>query len=143
MNFSPLTRRRLALFRSNKRGYWSLWIFLALFFLNLFAELIANDRPIVMKYQDQYLYPVFTTYSDKFFGVDFDTEAYYRDPFIAEKVKENGGWMIMPLIRYNYSTINYSTPAPNPSYPTAENWLGTDDQGRDVLARLIYGFRIS
>jgi microcin C transport system permease protein len=139
---SPLTRRRLNLFRANKRGFWSLWIFLFLFFVSLFAEFIANDKPLAISYRGSLYFPVFTSYSEKFFGGDFDTEAMYRDQFIADKINADG-WMIWPPIRYSYSTINYSTPTPNPSPPSRENWLGTDDQGRDVLARLIYGFRIS
>ncbi len=139
---TPLARRRLQLFRANRRGYVSLWIFLALFFISLFAEVIANDKPIIMKYNDHYYFPVFTTYSEKTFGGDFDTEAAYRDPFLKERISKNG-WMLWPLIHYSYSTINYDLNVPAPSPPTSENWLGTDDQGRDVLARLIYGFRIS
>jgi microcin C transport system permease protein len=139
---SPIAKRRLALFKANKRGFWSLWIFLTLFFLSLFAEMIANDRPIVMSYQDALYFPVFKTYSEKTFGGDFDTEASYRDPFIAQKINENG-WMLWPPIRYNFSTINYDLRVPTPAPPSGDNLLGTDDQGRDVLARLIYGFRVS
>lgn len=140
---SPLTRRRLTLFRANKRGFYSLWIFLFLFFVSLFAELIANDKPLLVYYQGSLHMPVFTFYSDKYFDGNFDTEADYRDPYTLEKIRSSGGWLVMPLIEYGYDTINYSTPTPNPSYPTGENWLGTDDQGRDVSARLIYGFRVS
>lgn len=139
---SPLTRHRLRMFRANRRGFISLWIFLALFGISLFAELIANDKPIILKYNDSYYFPVFATYSEKTFGGDFDAEASYRDPFIMERINANG-WMVWPLIPYSYSTINYDLGRPAPSPPTANNWLGTDDQGRDVLARLIYGFRIS
>jgi len=139
---SPITRRRLALFKANKRGFWSLWIFLALFVLSMAAELIANDKPIMLKYQGNYYFPIITSYSEKTFGGDFDTEAMYRDPFIAGKINENG-WMFWPPIRYGYSTINYDLGRPAPGPPSRENLLGTDDQGRDVLARLIYGFRIS
>jgi microcin C transport system permease protein len=139
---SPLTRHRLRMFRANRRGFISLWIFLALFGISLFAELIANDKPIILKYNDSYYFPVFATYSEKTFGGDFDAEASYRDPFIMERISANG-WMVWPPIPYSYSTINYDLGRPAPSPPTANNWLGTDDQGRDVLARLIYGFRIS
>lgn len=139
---SPLTRRRLSMFRANRRGFWSLWLFLLLFGLSLVAEFIANDKPILMQYQGQLYSPVFHTYSEKTFGGDFDTEASYRDPFIKERI-EAEGWMIWPPIRYGYSTINYDLTTPAPSPPTRDNWLGTDDQGRDVLARLMYGFRIS
>ena len=142
MTFSPLTRRRLALFTANRRGFWSLWIFLALFFTSLFAELIANDKPILLSYKGAWYAPVWNVYSEKTFGGDFDTEAVYRDPFVADKINAEG-WMLWPPIRYSYSTINYDLGRPAPAPPSSENWLGTDDQGRDVLARLIYGFRIS
>lgn len=141
-NPSPITRRRLAIFRANKRGFWSLWIFMVLFILTLFAELIANDKPIVLSYQNHLYYPAFATYSEKTFGGDFETEAVYRDPHVKTLIKQDG-WMIWAPLRYSYSTINYDSPTPAPSPPSATNWLGTDDQGRDVLARLIYGFRIS
>jgi len=142
MSLSPITHRRLALFRANTRGFWSLWIFLLLFVLSLFAELIANDKPIVMEYQGALYFPVLKMYPEKTFGGDFDTETMYRDPFIAERIQKDG-WMIWPPIRFGASTINYDLLTPHPSPPNAQNWLGTDDQGRDVLARLIYGFRIS
>ena len=139
---SPIAARRIALFRANKRGFVSLWIFLALFIVSLFAEFIANDKPIVLSYKGALYFPVFTTYSEKTFGGDFDSEAAYRDPFVAEHINKDG-WMVWPPIHYGFSTINYDLKTPAPSPPTAENLLGTDDQGRDVLARLIYGFRIS
>jgi microcin C transport system permease protein len=139
---SPLSRRRLMNFRANGRGFWSLWIFLFLFTVTLFAEFIVNDKPLLVKFQGAYYMPVFTEYSETTFGGDFPTEADYRDPFIAEKITADG-WMLWPLVRYSYDTINYNLPVPAPAPPSAENWLGTDDQGRDVVARLIYGFRIS
>jgi microcin C transport system permease protein len=138
---TPLARRRLELFRANRRGYWSLWVFCVLFGVSLCAELVANDKPIMLEYHGHYYFPVFRFYSEKTFGGDFDTEAVYREPFIANKINADG-WMIWPPIRYSYQTINYNA-VPAPSPPTRENLLGTDDQGRDVLARLIYGFRIS
>jgi microcin C transport system permease protein len=141
--FSPLTQRRLNLFKANKRGYVSFWIFLVLFLVTLFAELIASDAPIVLKYQNEFYFPVFKAYSEKTFGGDFETEAVYRDAYVQKLIKDNGGWMIWPPIHYSYSTINYDLGRPAPAPPSKENWLGTDDQGRDVLARLIYGFRIS
>jgi len=143
MALSPLTRRRLQNFRANRRGWWSLWLFLALFLLTLPAELIANDRPLLIKYGDDYLFPAFRTYTEQDLGGEFATEANYRDPYVQELVQQKGGWIVWPPIRYSYNTINYDLPQPAPSPPTAENWLGTDDQGRDVTARLIYGFRIS
>lgn len=142
MTLSPLTRRRLAIFRANARGWWSLWIFLILFVFSLGAELIANDRPIVLSYQHHLYFPVFRLYPETTFGGDFETEASYKDPFIKNRI-ENQGWMLWPPIRYDYATINYDLTRPAPSPPDRENLLGTDDQGRDVLARLIYGFRIS
>jgi len=139
---TPLTRRRFSLFRANKRGWWSLWLFLALFGLSLFAEVLANDKPIILEYHGTYYFPVFRFYPETEFGGDFQTEADYRDAFMAEKIKQGNGWAIWPPIRYSYQTINYDA-IPTPSRPSRENWLGTDDQGRDVLSRLIYGFRIS
>ncbi len=141
-DLSPMTRRRLAAFRANGRGYWSLWVFLALFGVSLFAEFIANDRPLLVSYDGSLYAPVFTDYPETTFGGDFPTPADYRDPFVAEKIAEKG-WMLWPPIRFSYDTVNFDLGRPTPAPPTAVNWLGTDDQGRDVLARLIYGFRIS
>jgi len=140
---SPLNQRRLRNFKANRRGYWSLWIFLVLFFITLFAEFVANDKPIIISFEGSYYFPIFEAYPETTFGGDFPTEADYRDPFVMELIDEAGGWAIWPPIRYSYQTINLDPPTPAPSYPTSENWLGTDDQSRDVLARLIYGFRIS
>jgi microcin C transport system permease protein len=139
---SPLTRRRIANFRANKRGYWSMWFFLVLFVISLFAEFIANDRPLLVDYRGQFYFPIFTTYTEMDFGGELPIEADYRDSSVAAHI-DGHGWMIWPLIPFNYRTINYHLPSPAPSPPSAVNWLGTDDQGRDVLARLIYGFRIS
>jgi microcin C transport system permease protein len=139
---TPLTRRRLHNFRANRRGYWSLWIFLALFLFTLFAELIANDRPLLVKYDGRYYFPVLQTYPETTFGGFFPTEADYRDPAVKTLIDEHG-WMIWPPIPYSYDTINYNLPVPAPAPPSKANWLGTDDQGRDLTARLIYGFRIS
>lgn len=162
---SPINRRRLKIFEANRRGVWSLWIFLVLFLLTLFAEVIANDRPIVASYRGELLFPAFVNYPESKFG-GFLAETVYRDPFIADEITANG-WMIWPPIRYSYSTVDESLTGAAPSKPswlqTAEercglypqgvndpsctignwHWIGTDDQGRDVLARLIYGFRIS
>ena len=142
LRINPITRRRLYNFHANRRGFWSLWIFLALFGASLFAELIANDKPLVVFFDGALYVPVFVSYPETSFGGDFPTEADYRDAFVAELI-ESKGWMVWPPIRYSYQTINYDLPTPAPAPPSTENWLGTDDQGRDVVARLIYGFRIS
>ena len=139
---SPLTRRRLTNFRCNRRGYWSLWIFLILFAISLPAEFIANDKPLLIRFQEQYYVPVLATYPETAFGGDFETEAVYRDTFVRELI-ESEGWMLWPLVPYSFNTINYHLDRPAPSPPSSSNWLGTDDQARDVVARLIYGFRIS
>jgi len=163
---SPLNRRRWQNFKANKRGYWSLWIFSLLFVVSLFAEVIANDRPFLIKFDGKLYFPAFVTYAETTFGGDFETAADYRDPFLQKLIDEKGGHIYWPPIRYSYDTHNLDLPTPAPSKPTwmlteAEckpvvekkglkgcrdleyNWLGTDDQGRDVVARLIYGFRIS
>ncbi|MEG9862452.1 MAG: ABC transporter permease [Parvularculales bacterium] len=140
---SPLNRRRLDNFRANRRGWWSLWIFAVLFVLSLFAEFIANNKPLYLHYEGQSWFPVFVSYPETAFGGDFETEADYRDPYVQSLIEDNGGWMIWPPIRYSYNTINLNLPVPAPAPPSAENWLGTDDQGRDVVARVIYGFRLS
>ena len=139
---SPLTRRRLANFRANRRGFLSLWVFLFLFVGSLFAEFIANERPVLIRYDGAFYMPIFKSYPETAFGGEFETEAEYRDAYVQKQIAEKG-WMIWPPIRYSHNTINLRLTTPAPSPPTAENWLGTDDQGRDVLARLIYGFRIS
>jgi microcin C transport system permease protein len=142
MALSPLARRRLTSFRANRRGYWSLWMFLLIFFSSLFAEMIANDKPLFVRYEGRSYYPVFAAYPETLFGGFLESETAYRDPEVKELIEERG-WMVWPPIPYSYDTINYDLPSPAPSPPTGENWLGTDDQGRDVTARLIYGFRIS
>jgi len=139
---SPINARRFATFTANRRGYWSLWLFAVLFIVTLFAEFIANDRPLLVRYDGQTYLPVFADYPETTFGGDFDTAAEYRDPFVAELIEEKG-WMLWPPIRYSHDTVNYDLPVPAPAPPSAENLLGTDDQGRDVLARVIYGFRVS
>ena len=142
VRISRLNRRRLESFRRNRRGYWSLWIFLAMFIATLPAEFIANDKPLVVRYDGALYFPVVRHYAETEFGGDFETEADYRDPFVRELI-EAQGWMVWPLIPFSYDTINYDLDQPAPAPPSAQNWLGTDDQARDVLARLIYGFRIS
>lgn len=142
MALSPLARRRIAIFRASRRGYWSLWVFLALFGLSLCAEVIANDRPLVVRYDGRWYFPVLVSYPETAFGGVLPTAAVYRDPEVRRLI-EAKGWMAWPPIRYSYDTINYALTVPAPAPPSRENWLGTDDQGRDLLARLIYGFRIS
>lgn len=139
---SPIAERRLRQFRRNRRGWYALWIFLFLFFGTLGAELIANDKPLLVKYDGAFYTPVFKSYPETAFGGEFETEADYRDLYVQELI-EDKGWMLWPPVRYSYRTINYNLQVPAPAPPSAENWLGTDDQGRDVVARLIYGFRIS
>lgn len=129
-------------FRANRRGFYSLWIFLLIFFFSLFAEFIANDKPLLIRYEGKLYYPVFVEYAETVFGGFLPTEADYRDHDVSEMI-EKKGWMLWPPIPYSFDTINYDLPVPAPSPPSADNWLGTDDQGRDVVARLIYGFRIS
>ncbi|WP_296058245.1 ABC transporter permease [uncultured Amphritea sp.] len=140
---SPVNQRRLQNFRNNRRGYWALWIFLALFLLSLFAELIANDKPLLVRFDNSFYYPVLVDYSELSFGGEFDSFADYKDPYIQDLIIDKGGWILWPPIRFSYQTINHDLPVPAPSPPSTDNLLGTDDQGRDVLARVIYGFRVS
>jgi microcin C transport system permease protein len=142
MQLSPLASRRWQNFKANRRGYISLWIFLALFFLTLMAEFIANDKPLLVVFKGELYAPSLHAYPETTFGGDFHTEADYRDPYLRDLISRDG-WMVFAPIPYDYSTINYALTQPAPSAPDQHNWLGTDDQGRDVLARLIYGFRIS
>ena len=142
MNLSPLTLRRLRNFKANKRGYYSGFVFCILFFISIFAEFIANDKPVLLFFKGEFHFPVFQKISETHFGGEFETEADYKDPYVKNLINKNG-FFVMPLIEYSYDTINYDLKVPSPSSPTLENLLGTDDQGRDVLARLIYGFRIS
>jgi len=137
-----MTSRRLAAFRANRRGWWSFWVFMVIFIITLFAEFIANDRPLAVWFDGNLYVPVLTFYPETAFGGEFQTEADYRDPFVRDLIKAKG-WMVWPLVPYSYGTINYDLPVPAPAPPSWDNWLGTDDQGRDVVARLIYGFRIS
>jgi microcin C transport system permease protein len=139
---SPLTRRRLRNFRRNRRGFWSLWIFLGLFGLSLGAEVIANDRPLLVVYEGRVYLPVLHRYAETTFGGEFPTETMYRDPHVVALIRSRG-WMLWPPIPYRYDTVSENLPVPAPAPPSAAHWLGTDDQGRDLAARLLYGFRIS
>jgi microcin C transport system permease protein len=166
IKLSALNARRWQNFKANRRGYWSFILFMLLFVISLFAEFIANDKPFLVEYDGRYYFPALVTYPETTFGGEFETAADYRDPYVGKLIAEKGGYMLWPPIRYSYDTHNLDLPTPAPSKPTwllteaqcqpvAErkglkgcaglewNWLGTDDQGRDVLARLIYGFRIS
>lgn len=165
-SLSPINRRRWYNFKQNRRGYWSFWIFVILFVVSLFAEVIANDKPFLIKLDGRLYLPAVFTYSETTFGGEFETAADYRDPYLQKLIADKGGSIFWPLIRYSYDTHNLDLPTPAPSPPTWQlteaqckplvekkglsgcrdleyNWLGTDDQGRDVVARLIYGFRIS
>ncbi len=143
MTLSPLTRRRLAIFRAHRRGYWSLWIFLALFIVALFAEFIANDRPLVIRYDGHWFFPVLQDYSeDDIVPTGMPLNADYTDPVLRREIDAKG-WMVWPIIPFCYSTVVKNLPVPAPAPPSLANLLGTDDDARDVLARVIYGFRIS
>ncbi len=139
---NPINQRRWENFKNNKRGWYSLWIFTALFTVALFSEIVANDKPVIVSYDEQIYFPFLFTYSELEFGGEFETEADYRDEYVAELINAKG-YLIFPPIPFSYNTINYDLTTPAPSPPDSVNWLGTDDQGRDVLARILYGFRIS
>jgi microcin C transport system permease protein len=136
-------RRIWLRFRQSRRGYWSLVIFIVLFAMSLAAELLSNDKPLVARYNGKILFPIAQTYSERSFGGDFDSPADFLDPFIQDQFKKEGNWAIYPPNHYRYDTLNYFAKSPNPAPPSSENWLGTDDRGRDVVARLLYGFRVS
>jgi microcin C transport system permease protein len=142
VTLSPLARRRVAAFRANRRGHWSLWIFLALFGLSLAAELLANDRPLLVRYDGRVYVPVLRAYPETAFGGVLPTEAAYRDPAVRRLI-EARGFMVWPPVPFRYDTIDWELGATAPAPPSARHWLGTDDVGRDVVARLVYGFRIS
>ena len=143
VRLSPLNRRRVAIFRAHSRGYWSMWIFLVLFTVSLFAEFIANDRPLLIRYDDHWYCPVLQDYSEDAFGSDMmPTEADYTDPVLAQRINGHG-WMIWPVIPFAFNTVVKNLAVPAPAPPSWRNLLGTDDEARDVLARVIYGFRIS
>jgi len=138
----PITKRRLQKFRQHRRGWWSLWIFLTLLTLSLFAEFIANNRPLLVFYEGQLYWPVFQSYPETTFGGEFTSEADYQDPYVSALIDKKG-WILWPLVRYRYDTIIKDLNEPAPSAPSLNHLLGTDDQARDVVARLIYGFRVS
>lgn len=142
VSLSP-SRRAWLRFKRNRQGYWSLWLFCALVLVSLFAELVSNDKPLIVRYEGQTYFPMLRDYSEKTFGGDFDTPTDYLDPFIQQRLSTDGNWALYTLNRYGPNTLNYFAKSPNPSAPTADNWLGTDDRGRDLLAQLLYGFRVS
>jgi microcin C transport system permease protein len=142
VTLSPLARRRLAAFRANRRGHVSLWLFLVLFALSLGAEGLANDRPLLVRYDGRLYVPVVRAYPETAFGGVLPTEAAYRDPDVRRLI-EARGWMVWAPVPYRYDTIDWQLAGPAPAPPSARHWLGTDDVGRDLLARLVYGFRIS
>ncbi|MBV6748700.1 ABC transporter permease [Pseudomonas chlororaphis] len=140
---SPVSRRRLDRFKANRRGWWSLWLFAALFVLSLGGELIANDKPLVLSYQGSLYFPVFKRYTEQEFGGQLPFQADYRSDYVRQLITKDGGWMLFPPIPFGADTPNYDLNKPAPSPPTTVNWLGTDDQARDVLARVIFGARVS
>jgi microcin C transport system permease protein len=143
-NSSLSPRRRSWLrFKSNRRGYISLWIFCCLFVISLGAEILCNDKPLLVVYQGNYYFPFLKSYPETAFGGDFETEADYSDPYVRSLITAGDNYVIDPPVPYSYNTINFDTALPNPAQPTAQNILGTDDRGRDVFARLVYGFRLS
>lgn len=141
-SLSP-SRRAWRRFQRNRLGFWSLVVFCVLVVISLGAELVSNDRPLIVRYEGQTYFPLFKTYPETTFGGDFDTPTDYLDPFIQERLSAGDNWALYTLNRYGPNTLNYFAKSPNPSAPTAENWLGTDDRGRDMLAQLLYGFRVS
>ncbi|HCN66336.1 MAG TPA: ABC transporter permease [Pseudomonas sp.] len=140
---SPLGRRRLAHFKANRRGWWSLWLFVGLFVLCLGGELIANDKPLAVHYKDHWYFPIVSHYSETDFGGELPFEPDYSSDYVRKLITDQGGWMLFAPIPFSYDTVNYDLKEPAPSPPSATNWLGTDEQARDVLARVIFGARIS
>ena len=141
-SLSP-SRRAWLRFKRNRLGYWSLLVFCALVLVSLCAELVSNDRPLIVRYEGQTYFPMLKDYPEKTFGGDFETTTDYLDPFIKERITRGSNWALYTLNPYGPNTLNYFAKAPNPSAPTPDNWLGTDDRGRDLLAQLLYGFRVS
>ncbi|PYY66252.1 ABC transporter permease, partial [Pseudomonas jessenii] len=147
LKLSPLARRRFERFKKNRRGWWSLWLFIGLFLMTLGGELIANDKPLMVSYQGQWYFPVFKRHTEQEFGGHLPFQADYRSDYVQQLIKKDGGWLLFPPIPFSDDTpndrVNYDLNKPAPSPPTSVNWLGTDDQARDVLARVIFGARVS
>ena len=141
-SLSP-SQRAWQRFRRNRLGFYSLVLFCVMVVVSLFAEVVSNDKPLVVRYEGQFYFPLLKNYPETVFGGDFETPTDYLDPFIEEQLQQPGNWAIFPINRYGADTINYFAKEPNPSPPSRDNWLGTDDRGRDLLAQLIYGFRLS
>jgi microcin C transport system permease protein len=142
IKLNPINQRRLATFRGNRRAWWSFWIFVTIFFISMGAEFIANDRPLLIRFQGSWFFPALIDYTETDLGGDFETSADYHDQWLVEEI-ESDGWILWPVVPYSYHTHIHNLPAPAPTPPSRHNWLGTDDQARDVFARVIYGFRIS
>ncbi len=140
---SELNKRRLGNFKKNKRGYYSFILFSLLFLFSLVAEIFIHDKPLIVSYNKQLYFPLLQSYSERSFGGDFDSEADYRDPYVRSLIEESGGWLFFPLIPYSYDTVVTDIEGSAPSPPSSRNWLGTDDQSRDVFTRMVYGFRLS
>lgn len=136
------TTRHYTAFKKNKKAFYSLWIFLGIFLVSLSAEFIANDKPLYIRYDNKNYFPIFKNYPETTFGGDFESDANYNDPYLQDLIRQKG-FFIMPLIPYSYDTIIYNLPSPAPTPPTLSNWLGTDDLGRDIVARLLYGLQTS
>ncbi len=139
---TKINQRRLARFRANRKAVWALWIFSFLFGLSLFSEFIANDKPLIVQYDNQYYFPILTAYPETTFGGEFETETEYQDEFVQELINEKG-WFVMPPVPYNHQTVIHDLATPAPSAPGSDNIWGTDENGRDLFARILYGFRIS
>lgn len=147
MNQLPLSvspsRRAWLRFRQHKRGYYSLWLFMLLFVVSLGAEWLSNDRPLVVYYQQQWYFPLWQDYPETTFGSEFATPTDYHDPFVQQQLQQADNWALWPLNRYRFDSLDYYAEYANPAAPDARHWLGTDDRGRDIAARLLYGFRLS
>jgi microcin C transport system permease protein len=143
MTLTPQTQRRIQAFTANKRAFYSFYVFVTVFIITLFAEFIANDKPLLIRVNDRLYFPIARHYTEVDFGGMFELEPDYHDPYIQDFIRDNGGWMLWPVIRYKYDTVDFYLEEPAPSPPSRRHWLGTDDGAHDVLASAVYGFRIS